>query len=321
MTMLKLVSVLALHRLIAPASALSLKRNASIAVEGKPFCTGLGNLPPSNCYTTPWLQELHAVDPAPEKVFVDVGCNTGTEAAQWLDTWEMTGLVEKWRQSLLNRVPGGACGQNIPRNPSLASNFQKPTLAKGKVLCIEAMLGNANLLNSVNAAIFGQSSPVEVIHVAASDQSGTINFPDNNTGVETRGINNFVVVPMTTVDKIVTERGISRVDVLTVDTEGHDPAVLRGALQTLHRVRFLQFEVHEDFTSTEWGKTTMLSVLNDLDGAGFDCYWPGNDGSLRKLTGCWNQHLQASASPIGWSNVVCSKRGDVWHAVLARHAI
>lgn len=309
----------------SPMALHSIAGNETKAIKLKNLCKPFHALPPSNCYASPWLQELHQVDPAPEKVFVDVGCNTGVEAVNWLDLWEMNGLTEKWRSALSTTgINAGACGQNTVTNMAAATSFVKPALTKGKVLCIEAMKVNADLLNSVNNAVFGQNSPVEVIYKAASDRLGTVDFPANGTGAEHRGINNLmnigndIHVDMTTVDTLVAERGISRVDVLTVDTEGHDPAVLRGAKQTLLNTRFVQFEVHEDLATTEWGRSTMLNVLTELGNVGFDCYWPGNDGSLLKLTGCWSQTEQSRYHPLGWSNVVCAKRSDAFHSVLEK---
>jgi len=315
--------------LLSPASGLVLNRNASGVNTTLSLCSSFSNpdMPPSFCYASPWMQELHQVDPAPNKVFVDVGCNTGVSAAKWLDVWEMSGLVERWRLALLGKVGPGACWQNKVQNIAYASNFHRPSSTRAKALCIEAMSSSVQLLHLTNTLVLGTSSPIEVIHAAASDREGRIFFPDNAAGEERRGINNFMqketessFITMTTVDKLVASRGISRVDVLTVDTEGHDPAVLRGAKQTLLNTRFLQFEVHEDFSATEWGKTTLLNVLNELSSASFDCYWPSNSGGLYKLTGCWTSVHQVQHQPIGWSNVVCAKRGDKWNAVLAKHA-
>lgn len=46
-----------------------------------------------------------------------------------------------------------------------------------------------------------------------------------------------VPVPVTTLDRVVEERGIGRLDVLKVDVEGAEPAVLAGATRTLDRFR------------------------------------------------------------------------------------
>jgi hypothetical protein len=42
-------------------------------------------------------------------------------------------------------------------------------------------------------------------------------------------------VPVTTLDRFVREHGISRVDLVKVDTESTEPEVLRGMMETLRR--------------------------------------------------------------------------------------
>jgi hypothetical protein len=51
-------------------------------------------------------------------------------------------------------------------------------------------------------------------------------------------------VPITTVDAVVAERNIPKIDLLKIDVEGHELAVLAGAATTLKRrlIRLVQFE-------------------------------------------------------------------------------
>lgn len=51
-------------------------------------------------------------------------------------------------------------------------------------------------------------------------------------------------IPLSTVDHYCTDRGIDRVHMLKVDTEGHDLSVIRGArsMLTEHRIAVVQFE-------------------------------------------------------------------------------
>ena len=50
-------------------------------------------------------------------------------------------------------------------------------------------------------------------------------------------------MPLTTVDKVA-ERLNVRVDILTIDAEGHDSLVLAGASEILKNVRYIEFEHH-----------------------------------------------------------------------------
>eukprot|EP00947_MAST-08B_sp_MAST-8B-sp1_P005436 g5436.t1 len=129
-----------------------------------------------------------------------------------------------------------------------------------------------------------------------------------------RGIS-LGVATATTATATTTTRPISKIDILSIDAEGHDPAVLRGARGMLaaHRVRYIEFEHHEIGL---WRHTSLSAVVRDLDFYGFDCYWAGH-GGLWAITGLmW--HRSYDTLMKRWSNVVCVARADVWHGVLER---
>ena len=63
---------------------------------------------------------------------------------------------------------------------------------------------------------------------SSSTYSVVFNFPGSQEGPK---------VPLTTIDKIVTELGLTRVDCIKMDIQGAEAAALRGAAQTLQRYR------------------------------------------------------------------------------------
>lgn len=71
-----------------------------------------------------------------------------------------------------------------------------------------------------------------------------------------------ITVKMNTVDALVQEMGLSAVDVLKIDVEGHEPAVFRGAQQTLRSHRpHVVFEL-----SVQWmGKEALAGFRSHLD--------------------------------------------------------
>lgn len=103
--------------------------------------------------------------------------------------------------------------------------------------------------------------------------------------------------------------------VLTVDTEGHDARVLLGAKRTLGsgEVAYLQFEFHQ---LPPWPDTPLRSVIDMLDGFGFDCWFAGSGGMTPSpLTprSCWTDHYGKHE----WSNIVCAHRAQAcWHGAL-----
>ncbi|CAL1163784.1 unnamed protein product, partial [Cladocopium goreaui] len=126
------------------------------------------------------------------------------------------------------------------------------------------------------------------------------------------------------VDTMMHNLSLPKVDILIVDTEGADPAVLRGAGDALRSVRYLMFETHrenmsvsilgddEDLKGTAWSKETIHSVVSNLNSRGFDCYWAGANGNLASITWCYH----TSFEKVRWGNIACVKRGDVWWQVM-----
>ena len=119
----------------------------------------------------------------------------------------------------------------------------------------------------------------------------------------------------TAVDKLTVDAFLARerlpqiVDLLVIDTEGHDPYVLdgmRGAL-SLKRITLLEFEY-----SGKWpAERTLGSTLTSLAAHGYKCYMESRrwyrkiprDEILAPLSPpCWDAALEQRK----WSNVMCS---------------
>lgn len=124
-------------------------------------------------------------------------------------------------------------------------------------------------------------------------------------------------VPATTVDALVATHLRGRPpSVLSVDTEGFDPLVLRGAAQTLAsgRVGYLEFEYHR---YAPWKHMPLNVTIAQLDGYGYECYWA--QPVLVPLT-CFQWDKFGDAHE--WSNVVCAHWRDAcWSNALKEAAI
>lgn len=103
------------------------------------------------------------------------------------------------------------------------------------------------------------------------------------------------------------------IDILQIDTEGYDVLVLQGARQTLasHRVRMLMFEYNNN---PPWSDFTLQSVIQELEGFSYDCYFSGQ-GRLWKISGCWHSVFETRA----WMNVLCLLRNDPWHRIAEKY--
>ena len=116
-------------------------------------------------------------------------------------------------------------------------------------------------------------------------------------------------ITVTSLDSLFLNASTPVVDLLKVDAEGHDAAVLRGAAGLLARARVgaLIFEYgHGWVTSVDTARENLGSVVHDLDVRfGFDAYLVGRGGELLRLTGgCWVPDYETWS----WSNVVAVHR-------------
>jgi len=281
--------------------------------------------PSSTCPKDDWVDEMIAIDPAPGKIIVNIGCNKGGDAVAWLQRWDQHNFwnLPAW----IRNTGGGFCpAPKVVAPPKVHGASEYPV-----ALCVEAVPKTVKHLEMARARLGydseGAPGVLHILHAAGVAQSTpgqTIPFSDAPVGFEGAGVSatgqgqkfGTVDVPAKTVDDLVEEYKFPRVDVLIVDTEGHDPAVLFGASKALESTRYVQFEVHRDIVNTAWANTTLFSVVQYLSNKGMDCYIAGNDGRTPSLTRCWNPQQEAP----GMKNVVCVNRRDKWWPVLEKYS-
>lgn len=281
----------------------------------------------TNCPKADWVDAMVAADPRPGKTFMDVGCNKGNSAIKWMERWDMSGFwsAEKWEGKIWSHgaMPNSCSGDfgNFTAKVFKAVKTDGPGKPIG--ICVEPMKSTIDLLHSTSDSLgYGstQFGDFRIVQAAVTDEqaaAGKIgHFRDAEPGTEWFGLHNFIQsdVPLKTVDGIMAENGIEKIDILLVDTEGGDPAVLRGAAKTLKSVRYLEFEVHRDLQGSSWSATSLLSVVDELDKQGFECYWAGNNGQVLNIKQCWNDSFERGT----WANAACVKRGDIWEGVLKK---
>jgi FkbM family methyltransferase len=108
----------------------------------------------------------------------------------------------------------------------------------GRVLAVEPHPDNFRRLQG-NARRNGLVW-LECVQAAAGDRDGETALFVHERGINhsiVRGSGESVTVPLRTVDALVRERGLARVDFLKIDIEGAVPAALRGAVETIRRFR------------------------------------------------------------------------------------
>jgi FkbM family methyltransferase len=142
-------------------------------------------------------------------------------------------------------------GANVGFFTLLAARSVAPS---GRVLAIEPSPYAVRRLRDSVAA--NALATVDVVHAGLSDAEGTLPLfvpahAGNHTPTMTEAGSDSVRVdvPVTTLERVLRDRRIDRVDVLKVDVEGHEPRVFKGAEAPLRAgvVRDIVCEFNEEW--------------------------------------------------------------------------
>ncbi len=157
-----------------------------------------------------WL--FDAVPPAEPVTVLDVGANIGA--------WSRALLTHARRAGRLDDLRLHAFEPAAATHRHLVATL--PAIVRVNRLAMSDTVGSATL------------------HVGAPEAGSHSLYDGSATGASAH----LEVVDTTTVDRYVADQGIHRIDLVKIDTEGHDFRVLRGAEQCLRaqRVSLVQFE-------------------------------------------------------------------------------
>lgn len=300
-----------------------------------------------------WLESLLERQPSlftPRPVLVNVGANKGYAAPHFLSLTSQNrgGSVAAWRQALHEVAHGkiGLAGQAPMQHGFLAmqlcgacmqcvaSRPKKHGRDGGTVHLLELTKQNSELLRHVANAT-GVGDMVHVHNVAASNVSALVHSPSVKLGTEIASVLHPLnwrirkhvsdVVEQLSMDEFFEREGLrGTIDVVEIDTEGHDPKVLQGMRGALsqRRVTLLEFEY-----SGRWaGDQSLEQSLALLAGAGYGCFMEAKRSGKEVLAPisppCWHAAFEMRA----WSNVVCSHdpralsllEADAWAAYATR---
>lgn len=185
-----------------------------------------------------WLKRLGLSD-APIEVTTDDGLTLDLDLHTAFDPlYSIVGEEDYEREPGFSLVPGMTVidlGANLG---VFATRAAKRVGAAGRVIAVEPHPDNFARLKA-NAERNGLAR-LECVQAAAGDREGTVPLYVHERGINhslVRGSGKSVPVRLTTVDALVKERGLTRVDFLKVDIEGVVPEALRGATETLKRFR------------------------------------------------------------------------------------
>lgn len=296
----------------------------------------------SACPSSEWWVPLRAAGLRCRPLtLVNVGANKGFRVASWLSVLrpslgicgarlkqEFSKVVHSWIEN-----PDGACEDSREGMPAQGPDSEAPcpdgSADSAQPLALHAfepLPGNADILRAYLEDLlprgYPRALPIDyVVHEVAvtGDPALTkIEFGSCLQGNERCGVkvaqgpddgdvySKGRFVEATTIDAWLRAEGLDRLDVLAVDAEGHDPAVLKGAdkLLAAGRVRILEFERHY---LRDWAVNTVRDHVERLDGYGYECFLQQRGFLLRATgEGCWLKQFDEK----DWGNLICALRAE-----------
>jgi FkbM family methyltransferase len=157
----------------------------------------------------------------------------------------MGGFVEVG-QMALGAAPGRAVFDHFPAISALST--ADPAVGK-------------TLADGLRSLLFGQGASAEIR--AIIDRTGAHERLDDTTFVNQLFRTEPIAAEVDTLDNVVARYGIGSIDLLKIDTEGQERAVLDGIGPTLWpRIRQLLVEVHR-------GPEELRTFLTELEGHGY----------------------------------------------------
>jgi len=275
----------------------------------------------STCPSSRWHTNVAPLLASPSMVYVTVGANKGFGIADFLQRYAALPVDNsRWHDLLqryeCRRLCCGVCRACVEHKP--------PAVAGTRSVRVEAfeMQHNTSVMlrRVLEAAVPAGAAVRATVHESAvSNGSGTVYInPRGKSGVENQRAS-FVRQSRTeprqsiSLDDFFAEHlPETRVQVLSIDTEGFDGLVLQGAAAALRarRIDVLEFEY---LGKGRW-QGSLAQTLSALGDAGYACFWAGNGGNggvLAQASGeCWRDCF---VQPDGgrWSNLICSHRADV----------
>lgn len=312
-------------------------------IKASPFlATPVALMMESRCPNPLWLIDMLNLDynissSHTKRLLVSVGCNTALDAVETARdlSHNPSFNAQIWKESMQS-VIGRPFQPVCSSAPQRSFTSDSPTILPIEIHCIEPIFKTIGLIQETAKRLGLDQNGFHAHQYVVSNSTGVIPFPVGRPGVEylaSRHCGQYLFrtrtrrrrvfchdVPMLTLDDFATKhmewqnRSDRMVDVLTIDTEGFDWRVLRGAGSVLARTRYLEFEYHDVWEQGE----LLKDAVDYLEELGFVCYFAGREGRLFKLTnGCWVNELHEVRV---WSNVACVHRSEpTWLGIMEEY--
>ena len=279
----------------------------------------------STCPSSRWQDDIASLLTASRMTHLSVGANKGYGLSEFVQRFTTAKVDNQAWHALLQKHECAAecCGICKPcrarplpfstRAPADAVDLhafevQPATAAMLRKVLADALPANASGGTAINASVHevAVSNASGVLWTSPNVLSGKENF-GASFAPSRRSIPRRAIALDDWLDAQTAEA--RRVQLLSIDTEGFDGLVLRGAARAISakRIDVIEFEYIRAWHGS------LRDTLRWLDGRGYTCYWVGNHGNggvLAQASGrCWRDCF---VEPRGrWSNLVCSHRADI----------
>lgn len=277
----------------------------------------------SACPTDSWLEDFKSCVNNKPLILINIGVNKGYNFANWINVFaHQTGITPSlWHETLRQASKSnldlcGACKdchvnfylegtEVVYRNISLVGvdlNSLNINLLESTIRTLKTTHDFKNI--TFNLQLAGVSDKEANVTVKCGSDLG-------NEECQLNGARRLLDIPIMTGDKIIDNlynqaenKTNFSVDLIQIDTEGHDPLVLTGLRNSLKKnlIKILIFEYHN---LGLWLKYQLSKIVVELDELGYNCFFMGQN-RLWKLTKCWHEIYEF----YSWSNVMCILRTD-----------
>lgn len=305
------------------------------------------------CSEIEWYKLVQLTMPS-FSTFVDVGANKGYLGSLFLSLWgggrmgaspsKVFSLSEQMRSWPSSRNPAGYCkdGYNFGIQAHCPQGVRRDRLGACDELrdvTVYSFDGSSYLSATLNsmmrehlskdnkAFLTASASPWKYANAAVADKVGTARFTKQNLTVragfeggsiqkaKAAALGETEEVPMISIDAFVAQANLTHIDILKIDTEGHDNNVLLGARQSLQeKVSMFTFE---------GGKGVVLSkeMLAEFDSWGFSCYSTSRAGLFKWNAGCMKDKYTGAFRNKDKGNIFCVSRRHAPMTALAFDAL
>ena len=283
----------------------------------------------SCCPSGTWLQVIAPLLAAPEMLYVNVGANKGYNVNIFLSMFEAGYNVSntQWHQALLQQRPQhtkpqacfdkhhpskgiprlcGACCVCFDAPPRRVSDSRVSVLAvemmPATAMLLQHNFGRFRVTGTVAQVAISNSIGAKEVHMAIAGEEdlgigGLPSYRQHEPAPPKRWVN------LLTLDALMRSKGLAHrtIQLLSIDVEGFDALVLRGANATLRRTLVVEFEYHKVGVWKHMGFWPTIDWLAQQHN--FRCYWQGDDDSLAPVLA----ECDAGMKDAFWGNVVCTR--------------